>query len=569
MKKAKPKAKPKLTPEELKANKTKSDHRKLVRSVFSKSGFARVPDLSDKEFIYEGQKTDFDDVYVLENILVCLEYTTATNISAHLKPKKIVYDKIDASHEKFAAFYSDLSADLSDKLLSDYDASEVKVVIVYCSLNEPDPQLKQNVPNPIYLDYPDLRYFKNLSDCIRKSAAPELLDFLGLNEEDIGQDGKVGGGKKTESYPGSLLPESSSNFSKGYKVVSFYAAPRVLLRCAYVLRNGGWRGSYNLYQRMISKSKIDSTRRYLKTHKRVFVNNVIVTLPPDCHITDAKGKTADHTIINKTEPVIIQIPDRINSVGIIDGQHRTYACHEAVADDPEIAKLRNKQNLLVTGIIYPETADADEREKFEAKLFLEINSTQTSAKSSLRQAIAAILEPFSAESIATRVLESLDQSGGPLSSQIERYFFDKDKLKTTSIVSYALKPLVKTGGTDSIFSLWKQPKKGNMVADNDYETLNAYVTFCTSQIDIFLAAAKASVQKDRWTTDKSIDGRVLNTTTINSLLICLRLLIENGKTGDFDYYKARLTDLGKFPFKQYHSSQYKQLALKLYEKHFK
>lgn len=566
MKKAKPK--PKLTPDEIKAKKTKADHRKMVRSVFVKSGFARVSDLSDKEFTYEGQKTDFDDVCVFENILICLEYTTATNISAHLKPKKIIYDKIDASHENFVTFYSALSADLTQKLLASYDASEVKVVVVYCSLNDIDPLLKQNVPNPTYLDYPDLRYFKNLSDCIRKSAAPELLDFLGLKEQDIGQGGKIGVGKKTESYPGSLLPESSSNFSKGYKVVSFYAAPRVLLRCAYVLRNGGWRGSYNLYQRMISKTKIDSTRKYLKTHKRVFVNNIIVTLPHDCHITDSNGKTADHAVINKTEPVIVQIPDRINSIGIIDGQHRTYAYHESVTDDPEIAKLRNKQNLLVTGIIYPNTANADEKEKFEAKLFLEINSTQTNAKSSLRQAIAAILEPFSAESIATRVLEALDQSGGPLSSQIERYFFDKDKLKTTSIVSYALKPLVKPSGTDSLFFLWNQADKEKMIPENNYAMLSAYVSFCTSQIDMFLSAARSSLPKDKWTTDKSVDGRMLNTTVINSFLICLRILIENKKTGTFDYYKSKLTNLSKFPFKQYHSSQYKQLALKIYDKHF-
>ncbi|AGB43269.1 DGQHR domain-containing protein [Mesorhizobium australicum WSM2073] len=556
----------KKTPEE----KLKSDHRKMVRSVFSQCGFLRAGDLSDKEFIYDGQPTDFDDVYVYENILVCLEYTTTTSskVSDHLKPKKIVYDKIARSDEDFAVFYCDLSPTLKGLLLDKYNPSEIKVAIVYCSYFDVSPQLKHNVPNPVYLGYPELRYFKNLADCIRKSAVFELLEFLRLAEGDVGQDGKIETARKTESYPGSLLPESSSNFNKGYKVVSFYAAPKMLLKCAYVLRNDGWRSSYNLYQRMISKTKIDSTRRYLKQYKRVFVNNIIATLPADCHIIDANGVPVDHSKLNNTKAVEIQLPWRMNSIGIIDGQHRTYAYHEAVNDDQEIGKLRTKQNLLVTGIIYPKHIPIEEMEKFEARLFLEINSTQTSARSNLRQAIAAILDPFSVESIATRVLESLDRSTGPLGSQIERYFFDKNKLKSTSIVSYALKPLVKTTGIDSLFFLWEDADKGNMVLTSNYTMLDRYVAFCTSQINMILSAAKSRVDAQKWTTDKSVDGHMLNTTTINSLLICLRLLIGQGKASGFDYYRQQMAGLDAFQFKQYHSSQYKQLANKLFETYF-
>lgn len=559
-------SKKKTTPEE----KIKSDHRNMVREVFNRTGFLRISGLSDREFTYNGQKTDFDDVYIYENILVLLEYTTAStaNISGHLKPKKIVYDKIQKSVADFVDFYCGISEPLKSALLSKYDPSEVRASIVYCSRYDLDASLKSNVPNPIYLDYPELRYFKNLADCIRKSAQFELLEFLGYSENEIGHDGKIETSKKSESYSGSLLPESSSNFAPGYKVVSFYAAPTVLLRCAYVLRNGGWRQSYNLYQRMISKTKIDSTRKYLKVHKRVFVNNVIATLPGDTNIVDEKGRTIDHTKINSTKPVTIQIPDRINSIGIIDGQHRTYAYHESVNDDIEIAKLRKKQNLLVTGIIYPDNVTSDEREKFEAKLFLEINSTQTNAKSNLKQAIASILDPFSAESIATRVLDALDRSSGPLGSQIERYFFDTDKLKTTSIVSYALKPLVKTSGSDSLFFLWKERSEKPTDEIKDSATLDAYVSFCVGEINMILSAFKANLPKDRWTTDKSVEGRMLNTTSINSILICLRLLIQNGKAKGFDYYKDKLKKIGSLNFKDYHSSQYKSLAGAIYEKFF-
>jgi hypothetical protein len=88
-------------------------------------------------------------------------------------------------------------------------------------------------------------------------------------------------GTGSTDYHGSILPEAHSNFDAGYKVVTFYADPDSLLKTAYVLRKDGWRDSLNLYQRMISKPKIESIRRYLKTQKRVFINNIIVTLPSD------------------------------------------------------------------------------------------------------------------------------------------------------------------------------------------------------------------------------------------------------------------------------------------------
>ena len=106
---------------------------------------------------------------------------------------------------------------------------------------------------------------------------------------------------------------------------------------------------------------------------------------------------------------------------MVDGQHRTYAYFEDASDDQEIAKLRLRQNLLVTGIIYPEGTSSADREKFEARLFLEINANQTTAKSNLKQAIGLILDPFAPESIAARVLDTLDRGTGPLSGQAERY----------------------------------------------------------------------------------------------------------------------------------------------------
>ena len=238
----------------------------MVRSVFRYTGFRRIVSLADKQFTYNGQMSDFDDVYVYENILVCIEYTTtaSSNISHHLKPKKIVYDKIDSDHAAFCEFYCDLSDELNDALLANYKSQEIIVKIVYCSRNAIDSGHKANVPNPIYLDYAELRYFKNLTACIKKSAQNELLHFLQILPSELGSAGKIGISSAIEKYPGSLLPEANSFFDKGFKVVSFYVDPEALLRRAYVLRKDGWRDSHSMYQRMISKGKIDSIRKYLK-----------------------------------------------------------------------------------------------------------------------------------------------------------------------------------------------------------------------------------------------------------------------------------------------------------------
>lgn len=570
VKKRKKKKKIKLSPEERKQKKIQSDHKSMVRSVFRFSGFSRAPKFADKEFNFQGQATDFDDYYTYENILICIEYTTSASsgLGTHLKTKNIGYEKIRKYPTVFVEFLCDLDPELKTNLLTNYTPAEVIVKVVYSSLNSISASHKENVTYPVYLDYAELRYFKNITDCVKKTALHELTQFLDIDPSKLGSGGKLSTSVLTHQCSGSLLPESNSNFDKGFKVVSFYVDPEALLKRAYVLRKDGWRDSFSMYQRMISKQKIEAIRKHLKKNKRVFVNNIIATLPDDTKILDEDNNTADPANISSTRPVTIQIPDRTNTIGLIDGQHRTFSYYEAAKDDVEIAKLRKKQNLLVTGIIYPKGLSSSDKEKFEARLFLEINSTQTNAKSNLKQSIGLVLEPFSAESIATRVIYALDESTGPLNNIVERYWFDQDKLKTTSIVSYALKPLVKTTGKDSLFYLWTNSKKSSLVEDEDTELLATYVKFCVSEINKILSAAKSNLPSNLWTTDKKIEGRIITTTNINALLICLRFVINAGKTKDFDGYNNSFKKLGKFDFKAYHSSQYNRMAEEMFKEYF-
>jgi DGQHR domain-containing protein len=427
--------------------------------------------------------------------------------------------------------------------------------------------VKLTVDEPIYLDYPLLKYFEKISSVIKISCQSEFFAFVRIDQIDVGENGKFPKKGAAEPYDGLALPEEASGFSKGYKVVSFYCDASALMERAFVLRRSGWRGSFEAYQRMLLPSKVEAIRASLKKKGQVAVNNIIVTLPSDVHPVREDGTTINVAELKKTEAVKISLPARANSIGLIDGQHRLFSYHRSRVDDSTIAKLRHQQHLLVTGIVYPKTLKDAERERFEAALFLSINSNQTSAQAELRQEIEVLLNPFSVTAMAKQVMQRV-ASSGPLAGQVETYFFDKGKLKTSSIVSFALVPLLKTTGPDSLFSLFKHPDKDGVLDGSSEEALQEYLKFATAQINMFLSAVKANVSADRWTPDRGVSNRLLTVTYVNAFLITLRKIIGAGGSTTFDALKGKLVGIDKFPFKTFHSSQYNRMAEKIFDKHF-
>ncbi len=549
--------------------KDKNAYRNDVRSIFTKAGFTRVVGVSDKEFSFqEKYKTDFDDAFVYENIVVFVEYTLtqSSGISAHIKPKKLTYNAILENTDEFLDFYSKRFPSFKDSRNSLYDDSQTRVVILYCSKNDVDYSIKAIVDNVKYLDYPNLKYFKSVTDAVKLSSKYELLKFLGFEFSEIGANVL-----NTSSNPvllnGTILPESQSNFPPGYKVVSFYIDPETLLKNSYVLRKDGWKEEGGLYQRMISKKKVNSIRNYLSKEKRVFINNIIVTLPPETSTLEAgkQNKVIDPKHLKTTAAVKILVPNEFNTIGLIDGQHRVFAYHEGGDNDLEIDKLRKRQNLLATGIIYPSDITEIEKSKFEANLFLEINTNQTTANSELKQAIGLLLSPFASESVAKAIIYRL-HINGPLAGKFERHFYEKEKLKPTSIVSYGLKPIVKFKGSDSFYHIWDNPNKQNLIFKIDDVLLKDYIDFCATHINTFLGAMKELLPVNKWSIVKP-EG-ILSTTTINGLIICLRKLIANDKIGDFKFYKSKFSPVKNFDFTGYKSSQYGKMADDLYKKVF-
>lgn len=562
------KQKPKLTAEQKKARKLKSDHIRLIRSTFRNAGFDRIPEIAGKEISFDHQAGEFDDAFLLENLLLLVEYTThdSSYVTDHLKKKKILFSKIQANPKGFLAYLKSALSGLTEKLGDLYHDDRWIIRIIYCSRNTFDASIKDVVTEPEYFDYPIARYFDKITSTIKLSAQPELLAFLNVSYGEIGLAGKFPNPGSTDPYKGSILAEEASGFPKGYKVVSFYADAGSLLQRAFVLRRDGWRGSFEAYQRMLLPSKLESIRAKLRSNQQVAINNIIATLPSDVKpLKD--GNTLDVSKLTKTEPVEITLPARANSVGLVDGQHRLYSYYRMKHDDPTIAKLRDQQNLLVTGVIYPEGIPDGERERFEASLFLSINSNQTAAAPGLRQEIEVLLDPYSHVAIARQVIKKL-AAKGPLAGHVETYFFDKGKLKTSSIVSYGLVPLIKLSGADSLFKIFEHPEKDELIRQNSLSALADYIQFCSSAIEVFLSAVKANVSREAWSTERTQPGRLIAVTYINAFLITMRFLIENNRSISFEYLKDKLGGIGAFNFKAFHSSQYNRMAEELYKNHF-
>ncbi len=557
-----------LSPEDRARLSLQRRHRREIREVFAVVGFQRVEGASDKEFTYDGVTSDFDDVFILENVVVFAEYTTSTDISEHAKKKYLMYDRIRKDAGQFIGFARSAPLGIAGVLGSKYSDNQIRLILIYCSLNTVQAELKAQIDHTLFMDYSVVRYFKLLTKTVRKSAQHELLAFLGVEYKHFAGRALNANASPRDPFNGAVLPEHHSKFPKGYKVVSFYIQPSALLARAYVLRRDGWRDRSGLYQRMIQRAKLESIRKYLVDQQRVFVNNIIVTLPSGTKILDADENTINTTTIHTTQPAVISIPSEFNSIGVIDGQHRVFSYYEGGTNENVIGALRSQQNLLVTGIIYPDNISDPEKTRFEAGLFLEINSTQSNAKSELKQAINQLIRPFLADSIARDVLERLNDGQGALSGKFSQNFFDAGGLRTTSVVSYGLRPLVRPSAPGSLFARWTDADKDTFVSFENDAARKRYVDYCASQIGLFFAAAKSRLPADRWTTSRTVQNRLLTPTVVNGLIGAMRQALDAGVEMTFENLRDQLADLDMFPFEKYRSSQYTVMSTELFKTFF-
>jgi len=540
-----------------------------INTVFTNAKFIQIP-TRDTQLTIAGRQGDIDSLFVYENILVLLEDTTVKNdIKDHIGKSSDFFSHVENhSAETLEVLSSKFRKFRTIKDTSGFNNAEYRWVFVYCSLHPFDRKYESRYEDLRFLRYASLQYFLTLSKIIGGSVQFELFNFLGLKRSEIGIHQP---GRDKHDYPALVLPESPSGFPPGHKIVTFLVEPETLLEQSYVLRRDGWQDNECLYQRLLIKAKIQKMREYLASEGRVFVNNIIVTLPSNTRFLDEKGNQIQHDALTPEKPIRVEFLRNFGSIGLVDGQHRVFAYHEGRDKlDKDIALLRKKQHLLVTGIVYPPGFDPLAKTQFEAKLFLEINDKQTKAKGDLKQAIQTVIEPFSDVAIAKRVVSELSVSG-PLCGYLQEHFFDRGKIKTTSIVSYGLKYLVAIDGADSLYQVWIHAEKEKLKKQERADLLDEYVHFCSNHLSGFISGLKRNLSTELWDTNRKI-SRALTTTTINGLVFCLRRVIQEDKAGDPDYYVEafRKCTVDFTPEKYtYRSSHWRDLGNDLYDDCFK
>lgn len=290
-------------------------------------------------------------------------------------------------------------------------------------------------------------------------------------------------------------------------------------------------------------------------------------------VIDENGNFVGDNKRTNVTPAYVEILNKCNIIGIIDGQHRTFAYHEGNdVYEESIKRLRKIQNLLVTGIIFPKTESKENRLKFEAGLFLEINSNQKKVGQLIQQEIQMQIKPFSNIAVSKRILNMLNEHGA-LANMIELYTYEKGKIKTASVVSFGLKPLIKfdLDKNDSFYSIWNHENKKELLEANcqNYALLDEYIKFCVKEINEVMSAFKSCLKSYEWKPycAKASSG-VLTVTFINGVLNLIRLLIENNQLNGIDSYRDKLKSIDGFNIKQYKSSQYRRMGEDIYNKYF-
>jgi len=549
-----------------------------AHDIFLKSGFRSIKCENIHFTLSTGsgdRTTELDGLYLHENIIIITEQTHKKEVNEHLSKKRIIAELIRDHPKPFIEEIKEKLPEFKDYFHANrYMPDDYIVKYLYFSMHpvgteHVDAAARAGI---ITIGRPLANYFHALAKTIAASAKYELIKFLRIEYSEIG-DAKLSGGTASNDarYKGFLLPDKNSTYPEGYRIVSFYADPKSLLKKCYVVRKNSWTDPDKSYQRVIDISKIREMRKYLSEEKRVYVNNIIATLPGNTdvqNIDTRKQLTLEEQ--KQVRPVTIVIPDEFNVIGLIDGQHRVFSYHEGTDEaDKEISNLRDRQNLLITGIIYPDNITEDERVQFEAKLFIEINEKQKKVQSTLTQEIQLIVNPYSTTAIARAIISKLSKSG-PLKDKLEEHAFDDSerKLKVASIVSYGLKPLIKLEGDDCLFSVWDEPelKKQILEKKKDQVALGQYIDFCHKEIGRILLAAKLSRPESWEVGDDSV--KMLTTTSVNGLIRCLRRLIKEGKQLSEIDYQARLKNFGTFKFSVYKSSHWNQMGNDIYDDYF-
>lgn len=535
--------------------------RKKIRSSFTDAGFTYFSTL-DKHFPIGTRTVELDYLFLYENIIVICEDNT--------KQKKDI-DHIRNKNESFAeirnnktAFLNWLSNTFPEKatMVKQYRPERYFLYYIYISQTELEitEDEKNRYSNLLFWDPETLSYFNRMAQCIQHSARYEIFRYLGLKNDEIGFSGSEGG--KTTIKAPIIYPQEATGLRNGVRVVSFMMSAEKLLRTSYVLRKDSWEESMFLYQRLIEKDKVKSIRAFLAQKGEAFYNNIIVALPDNVTFEDDAGTPILVENIGDFQHCKLVLPDEMNSICIIDGQHRIFAHYEAPATEKyelQIAPLRRQMHLLVTGLIFPTEMKEPERKQIQSQIFLDINDNTKKVAPNVLTHIEMVKDPFSDIGLARRVIERLNKKRVFL-NRFELSALDESKIKVASIIKFALRYLVTVTpaeGKTSLYAYWQGNKEA--FQQKDEASLNDYIEFCANSIDLYFSAIRDAF-KSSWNDPAS---KMLSVISINGFIIAFNRQLNKYGVSDYPFYSSCLRklsiDFSKNGF-PYTSSQYRKFS---------
>lgn len=535
--------------------------RKKIRSSFTDAGFTYFSTL-DKHFPIGTRTVELDYLFLYENIIVICEDNT--------KQKKDI-DHIRNKNESFAeirnnktAFLNWLSNTFPEKatMVKQYRPERYFLYYIYISQTELEitEDEKNRYSNLLFWDSETLSYFNRMAQCIQHSARYEIFRYLGLKNDEIGFSGSEGG--KTTIKAPIIYPQEATGLRNGVRVVSFMMSAEKLLRTSYVLRKDSWEESMFLYQRLIEKDKVKSIRAFLAQKGEAFYNNIIVALPDNVTFEDDAGTPILVENIGDFQHCKLVLPDEMNSICIIDGQHRIFAHYEAPATEKyelQIAPLRRQLHLLVTGLIFPTEMKEPERKQIQSQIFLDINDNTKKVAPNVLTHIEMVKDPFSDIGLARRVIERLNKKRVFL-NRFELSALDESKIKVASIIKFALRYLVTVTpaeGKTSLYAYWQGNKEA--FQQKDEASLNDYIEFCANSIDLYFSAIRDAF-KSSWNDPAS---KMLSVISINGFIIAFNRQLNKYGVSDYPFYSSCLRklsiDFSKNGF-PYTSSQYRKFS---------
>ena len=279
---------------------------------------------------------------------------------------------------------------------SNSETENKNVVFIYYSinnLNEADLK-KLNDKGIVYLNRTSLDYFNEIVRLYRNLAYYQLLSYL-LRGKSI----------KSISKSNFEIPSIKCKYSNREYCYLFGIQPSRLIPISTVLHrksNVGDDISSN-YQRLVNPKKIKEIKKFIKEERGIFPTNIIISFDSSGDFFKPSGSK-----INDIQFGLLSLPNKFQSVTIIDGQHRLFAYDNLEEADKDLIyviafhklsperqvqtfiNINEKQTKVSSSLmwdLYPNILDVDSEDFIKAKISVLVKKLNNEESSALKGAI--------------------------------------------------------------------------------------------------------------------------------------------------------------------------------------